>query len=242
MSSNLLNYNLKGDSNKMNKDLDFILRWAKKIKAIEHMGGKCQYCGTDDIMTLTFHHASSSKEGELGRWFREAKRWSKIKKEIEKCELLCFRCHNEFHVKNGRVSKGKKELVRLLGQIKCSRCGYENNDNFAGMEFHHLESYTKNKEIWEFYSKGRICDFEDLIIEMGKCEILCSNCHLREHTDIDRFEKHKVAIKEKITSYREKPIIDRLMVMRFHKDGMGVSEIAKKVGCAKSSVSYLLNK
>lgn len=33
-----------------------ILKFAKKIKCINILGGKCKNCGDDNIFHLTFHH------------------------------------------------------------------------------------------------------------------------------------------------------------------------------------------
>lgn len=40
--------------------------------------------------------------------------------------------------------------------------------------------------------------------EIDKCDILCANCHVLEHSDIDFFEKHKIEINDKLLNYKEK--------------------------------------
>ena len=73
-----------------------------KIKLVQIAGGKCSRCGYDKCMdALAFHHKKGSeKEGGVGKLISNIG-WKKLKKEIEKCELLCANCHFEHHSKNG---------------------------------------------------------------------------------------------------------------------------------------------
>lgn len=68
----------------------------KKIEIIERYGGKCQKCGYDKcINALEFHHLYDKKEKPsyiIIRW-----KWEKVKKELDKCALLCANCHRETH-------------------------------------------------------------------------------------------------------------------------------------------------
>jgi hypothetical protein len=75
---------------------DYVLGWAKKVKAIKTLGGKCECCGESNIFKLCFHHKNQEeKEYEIG--YLISRRWSILKKELEKCQLLCFNCHIEIH-------------------------------------------------------------------------------------------------------------------------------------------------
>lgn len=69
---------------------------AKKLKAIEYLGGKCIVCGYNKSKrALTFHHRDrKSKEGTLAIMFQNCS-WEKIKKELDKCDLVCFNHHME---------------------------------------------------------------------------------------------------------------------------------------------------
>jgi len=72
----------------------------KKLKAlaIEYKGGKCLFCGYNKCNdVLDFHHIIS-KEKEFGLSVRGLTRsWNKIKKELDKCVLVCANCHRELH-------------------------------------------------------------------------------------------------------------------------------------------------
>jgi len=78
-----------------------IQRWInKKIKAIEYMGNKCQDCNlhinNTHYSVFEFHHLdSNTKDYE---WTKlRLKSEDKIKKELDKCVLLCANCHRIRH-------------------------------------------------------------------------------------------------------------------------------------------------
>ena len=68
-----------------------------KLQAVEYKGGKCEICGYDKCPgAMDFHHKDPTKKDP--RW-RQMRTWtfSKVKKELDKCQLLCKRCHAEVH-------------------------------------------------------------------------------------------------------------------------------------------------
>lgn len=62
--------------------------------------GSCSGCGISDYRVLDFHHKGKEKK-EFGIAFGNAEKYgfSRIKREIEKCELLCANCHRIKHSK-----------------------------------------------------------------------------------------------------------------------------------------------
>ncbi len=66
--------------------------------AIEYKGGKCVICGYKKCVgALTLHHRNP-KEKDFGLSVRGLTRsWEKIRKELDKCVLLCSNCHAEVH-------------------------------------------------------------------------------------------------------------------------------------------------
>lgn len=66
--------------------------------AREYKGGKCMLCGYDKCSrALSFHHLDPSKK-DFGLSERGLTRsWERIKKEIDKCILVCANCHMELH-------------------------------------------------------------------------------------------------------------------------------------------------
>lgn len=78
-----------------------------KLKAVTYKGGECSFCGyKKSLRALEFHHlVSEEKEINISR-FRQ-KDWEALKKELDKCILLCSNCHREEHEKldNGFLEK-----------------------------------------------------------------------------------------------------------------------------------------
>lgn len=69
-----------------------------KERAVQYKGGKCQMCGYDRCMrALEFHHRDpSQKDFSIGA-NGTPRKWSVLKKELDKCTLLCANCHREEH-------------------------------------------------------------------------------------------------------------------------------------------------
>jgi hypothetical protein len=114
----------------MNKSSDKVKRWRlrKKIQLLEYKSNKCEKCGYDKIQYLSafdFHHIDpSTKEfgiGEKGRCISI----EKLKKEVDKCLLLCNRCHQEIHdeqhweERKRLLSVSRKKVTK---EINCSFC------------------------------------------------------------------------------------------------------------------------
>lgn len=69
----------------------------RKIKAVEYKGGCCCKCGYATCMeALEFHHIDDSKKEFALSWMYSLS-WDKMKKELDKCALLCSNCHREIH-------------------------------------------------------------------------------------------------------------------------------------------------
>ncbi len=72
----------------------------KKLRemAREYKGGKCILCGYKKCSrALSFHHINPNKK-DFGLSTKGLTRsWEHIKKEIDKCVLLCANCHMEIH-------------------------------------------------------------------------------------------------------------------------------------------------
>ena len=68
------------------------------------------------------------------------------------------------------------EIIRLAGKDRCSLCGY--NRCFWAIDFHHREPSKK------LFGVSKILNFsvtEARVLELGKCDALCSNCHAEIH-------------------------------------------------------------
>lgn len=76
----------------------------RKIKewAVQYKGGQCENCGYNKCNdALDFHHRDKNKKDFCLSDKNLILRWSEIKKELDKCSLLCANCHREEHSKEG---------------------------------------------------------------------------------------------------------------------------------------------
>jgi len=86
-----------------------------KVRAMKYGGGECQKCGYDKCWrALHFHHVDPSKKEfsifESRPGFKKVRNWELLKKEIDKCVLLCSNCHTELHAEDEKIIE---ELVDL---------------------------------------------------------------------------------------------------------------------------------
>lgn len=79
-------------------------RQVLKKMGVEYLGGKCIRCNYNKCMgALQFHHRDpKEKDFTIGRY--RVLSWEKIRKELDKCDLLCSNCHDEVHYENWDVS------------------------------------------------------------------------------------------------------------------------------------------
>ena len=68
-----------------------------KKRCVEYLGGKCSKCGYDEhLAALEFHHLDpKDKDITLGKVMN--RKWDSLKKELDKCVLLCSNCHRIEH-------------------------------------------------------------------------------------------------------------------------------------------------
>lgn len=69
---------------------------------------KCKNCGNSDFRVLDFHHNGiKEKESEVSTWASNGRRSiENIKKEIEKCDVLCANCHRILHYEERSEKQG----------------------------------------------------------------------------------------------------------------------------------------
>ena len=73
--------------------------------------------------------------------------------------------------------KSKIELINKLGG-KCMRCGFVGHP--GSFQFHHKDPSNKGHQI-----NGNKLLTADRWNEVKKCELLCANCHMAEHSNTD---------------------------------------------------------
>ena len=231
-------YNTKNKKNKHKNSL--ILKWVKKTKAIEFLGGKCNNCGDKNIFHLVFHHNNvNDKEYTISKLWNN--RWSVIEEEINKCSLLCDNCHRELHYndKENEERRQTKELIIKYKGNKCEICGYDKC--IAALIFHHKND-DKNYEIAK--NSIRITNINDLtndiIVELNKCELLCSNCHSEKHIDIEKFDIEEILKKKETYKETNKKINREKVFKMFFEENLSSINISKSLNHSRNAISEII--
>ena len=89
-------YNMKNREKLLKKQQLYIENI--KIKCLNYKTNYCIMCGyNSNIKALHFHHVDGTKENKLSTLYRDNRNWEIIKKELDKCIVLCSNCHSAIH-------------------------------------------------------------------------------------------------------------------------------------------------
>lgn len=137
----------------------------------EEIFRKCTQCGVEARNEEDLNLFNKDKRLPHGR--------------TSKCKKCCAIKHNKWMRDNKdklnewrrRDMKLKKDrLADYIGGRKCAHCGFEHT-SFAPFDFHHLDPTSKELSISDAVCRS----WDNLIKEIDKCVLLCSNCHRIEH-------------------------------------------------------------
>ena len=92
----------------------------------------------------------------------------------DKTYWRCAECKNTNQKE--RLRKAKIRAVEYLGE-KCSHCGKSYFGHPEVFDFHHKDIKDKEKDPAKFLGNS----WENVVIEINKCVLLCANCHRIEH-------------------------------------------------------------
>ena len=222
-----------------------VLKYAKKIKSINYLGGECTKCQEKNIFKLCFHHLNPNlKNTNLENNILANMKWDSLKKELDKCIVLCQNCHREEHYINnhgGDFRRINKKIFLEYKGISCVKCSYDKCE--ASLSFHHLNLSMKEFNIGKVNERfDSIQNLNTKILnELDKCIVLCFNCHILEHSDTKFFEKNKELIINKSLNIKEKQSkIDRNMIYDLYDNGMIITHIAKKLNASKGTISMVI--
>jgi predicted HNH restriction endonuclease len=66
--------------------------------AVAYKGGKCQQCGYDRCLNaLDFHHRDPAQKDFAISQYGHSRSWERVRKELDKCVIVCANCHREIH-------------------------------------------------------------------------------------------------------------------------------------------------
>ena len=92
-------------------------------------------------------------------------------------------------------SKKFKAIKKLGG--KCERCG---EDNFFKMDFHHIESDSKENN----FNDIKYLKWSTIEKEIDKCGLLCKNCHMELHYNDSNSKNRKIVNKKTFLLFKNK--------------------------------------
>ena len=79
-------------------------RFRRKEIMVKYKGGRCNRCGYNKCLdALEFHHIDPN-EKDFSFSGAHCRRLDILKKEVDKCELVCANCHAEIHSKRTHSS------------------------------------------------------------------------------------------------------------------------------------------
>jgi hypothetical protein len=88
---------------------------------------------------------------------------------------ICKKCCNRYSTDRWRQRKLK--AIEYKGG-KCLSCGYNKYPDV--LEFHHRDPIEKEFE----WKKLRKRNWESVLKELDKCDMLCANCHRERHYEL----------------------------------------------------------
>lgn len=132
-------------------------RKKNKIKLVEYKGGKCEICGYDKcIDALEFHHLNP-QEKEFGISCGNTLKFETLKKEADKCILVCANCHREIHskIKEEVKNRNKKETENEINYFSLHKEKRKNKTFVNGIDINSIKNDIVNnltkKEISKKY-------------------------------------------------------------------------------------------
>ena len=86
------------------------------------------------------------------------------------------RFKSQIESQRSRAIKRKLDFIKRLGGC-CKICGY--NKNWSALDFHHRKPDDKVMQL-SIEKLGHVSE-DKLLVELLKCDLVCSNCHREIH-------------------------------------------------------------
>lgn len=197
----------------------FILRWAKRYRAVQEMGGKCNYCEESNIFLLDFHHLDPSKK-EFGISQASSLDWNVLKLELDKCVLVCSNCHRGLH-----ITEVKEQFDELFDEI-VEKSKVVHTINRPKLDEDYIYELLKRKHSISKISK---------ILKKDPSTIRDIALRLTNRTGEKLFYT-----REEYNSELKK--IDVNQLIELYKKGVKVKEMSKVFNCATSTLYNSIKK
>lgn len=86
--------------------------------------------------------------------------------------VMCRICIREKNQR--RLAKRYEILDQIKTDAGCADCGIRDTEHPEIYDFDHLPGVEKVASVATFLTRGTV---EDMLAEVAKCEVVCSNCH-----------------------------------------------------------------
>ena len=127
---------------------------------------------------MDFDHLDSAlKVADVSSLVKRGVSWPKVLDEVGKCDLVCANCHRLRTYKGNNSYKTrlfhyhKAILDELKRDTPCLDCGKRLQP--CQMDFDHIDSTEKSANVARLVGSPT----EELLEELGKCHLVCANCH-----------------------------------------------------------------
>ena len=80
-------------------------RYQRRIDIVTYLGNKCSVCGYNKCIHALEAHHKNPNEKDFTISGAHCRSWLRIKKELDKCILLCSNCHREEHAKTYKYNE-----------------------------------------------------------------------------------------------------------------------------------------
>lgn len=170
-----------------------------KLELIKYKGGKCEICGYDKcIAALEFHHIDP-KTKKFGIGNGNIKSLNILKQEVDKCLLLCNRCHTELHYQQflEKHKQEQKEIEENISKYKENREKYNSNINTSFNKIKNLNKEEIQKDLDEGLKYNDIINKYDISLATLKRFIYGNDltrkvCRKMQNLTVDDFIKSAI--------------------------------------------------
>jgi hypothetical protein len=149
----------------------------------------CAVCDEGQPACLDFHHDDEvAKTADVSEMVNDGYSKERILDEMAACTILCATCHRHVHHEDSpnldsASSESRRGRQRTTAYKResdgCERC---DESRPWCLDFHHPEG--KHEGVARMVSARR--SLETIERELKRCELLCANCHRKEHHDKPR--------------------------------------------------------
>lgn len=90
----------------------------KKVRemAVAYKGGSCNRCGYNKCLeALEFHHLEPAHKDFAISQRGHSRSWERVRKELDKCVMLCANCHREIHAS---MQLPRATVVEKVGEFR----------------------------------------------------------------------------------------------------------------------------